>query len=69
CNNVKQMKDTFEQLSLFENVEENIDQEKLNHTILEIQKKYGKNAIIKGTNLEQGATTLERNKQIGGHKA
>ncbi|MGM9946831.1 DinB/UmuC family translesion DNA polymerase [Floccifex sp.] len=69
CNNVKKMNETFEQLSLFETVEENIEQEKLNQTILDIQKKYGKNAIVKGTNLEQGATTLERNTQIGGHKA
>jgi DNA polymerase V len=37
--------------------------------MLEIKKKYGKNAIIKGMNLEEGATTLERNEQIGGHKA
>lgn len=37
--------------------------------LLEIQKKYGKNAIVKGMNLEEGATTMERNQQIGGHKA
>lgn len=37
--------------------------------MLEIKKKYGKNAILKGMNLEEGATTLDRNKQIGGHKA
>lgn len=37
--------------------------------ILRIQKKYGKNAILKGMNLEDGATTIERNGQIGGHKA
>jgi len=37
--------------------------------MLEIKKKYGKNAILKGMNLEDGATTLDRNKQIGGHKA
>ena len=38
-------------------------------TVLEIQKKYGKNAILKGMNLEEGATARERNRQIGGHKA
>jgi DNA polymerase V len=38
-------------------------------TILEIRRKYGKNAILKGVNFEEGATTIERNKQIGGHKA
>ena len=37
--------------------------------MLDIKKKYGKNAILKGTNLEKGATTIERNRQIGGHKA
>ena len=37
--------------------------------VLTIQKKYGKNAILKGMNLEEGATSVDRNKQIGGHKA
>ena len=41
----------------------------MQQAILSIKKKYGKNAIIKGTNLEEGAMTVERNKQIGGHKA
>ncbi len=37
--------------------------------VLEIRKKYGKNAILKGMNLEEGATARMRNKQIGGHRA
>jgi DNA polymerase V len=37
--------------------------------MLSIKKKYGKNAILKGTNLQEGGTTIERNRQIGGHKA
>lgn len=37
--------------------------------MLAIKKKYGKNAILKGINLQEGATTIDRNKQIGGHKA
>ena len=37
--------------------------------ILEIKKKYGKNAILKGMSLEEGATMADRNRQIGGHKA
>ena len=37
--------------------------------VLDIRKKYGKNAILKGMNLEEGATAMERNRQIGGHKA
>ena len=36
---------------------------------LEIIRRFGKNAILKGTNLEEGATTRDRNEQIGGHKA
>lgn len=41
----------------------------LQEAILSVKKKYGKNAILKGMNLEEGATTIERNRQIGGHKA
>ena len=37
--------------------------------VIQIKKKYGKNAIIKGMNLEDGATAMDRNRQIGGHKA
>ena len=37
--------------------------------ILTIQKKYGKNALLKGMNLCEGATAKDRNRQIGGHKA
>ncbi len=37
-------------------------------TILNIKKKYGKNAILKGMNLKEGATSIDRNNQIGGHK-
>ena len=44
-------------------------EKKMQLAILDIKKKYGKNAIIKGTNLEEGAMTMKRNKQIGGHKA
>jgi len=40
---------------------------KMQEAILGIKKKYGKNAILKGMNLEEGATAQERNKQIGGH--
>ena len=36
---------------------------------MEIKKKYGSNAILKGMNFEEGATTKDRNKSIGGHKA
>ena len=43
-------------------------EKKLQNTILEIKNKYGKNAILKGMNYLEGATTKERNGQIGGHK-
>lgn len=42
---------------------------KIQKAILDIQKKYGKNAILKGMNFVDGATAIERNRQIGGHKA
>lgn len=41
----------------------------LQNAMLRIQKRYGKNAILKGTNLQECATTVERNNQVGGHKA
>ena len=50
--------------------EENREREKrMQKTVIDIKKKYGKNAILKGMNLEEGATAKERNQQIGGHKA
>ena len=41
----------------------------LQHVLLNIKNKFGKNAILKGANLQEGAMTIERNQQIGGHKA
>lgn len=41
----------------------------LQHTILDIKKRFGKNALLRGLNFEKGATGQERNRQIGGHKA
>lgn len=41
----------------------------LQEAVLSVKKKFGKNAILKGINLEEGATATERNKQIGGHRA
>ena len=42
---------------------------KIQTAILNIKKQFGKNAILKGLNYEEGATAKERNEQIGGHKA
>ena len=65
----------YEQINLFTNYEEiekNQEKEKkenkLQHVLIDIKKKYGKNAILKGMNFEEGGTTIERNEQIGGHK-
>jgi len=67
---------SYEQLDIFsigvKSEEETIREEKekrLQSAMLSIQGRYGKNAVLKGTNLEEGATTMERNRQIGGHKA
>ncbi len=49
---------------------ERLEKEKIRQkTILELQKQFGKNAVLKGMNFEEGATARERNTQIGGHKA
>lgn len=44
-------------------------EKRLQQATLQIKKKYGKNAVLKGMNLEEGANTIQRNKTIGGHKA
>ena len=83
CNLVNESKAkneiVYEQLDLFSNsVERSLENEKeklqqkdelkLQHVLLNIKNKYGKNAILKGMNLEDGATTIDRNSQVGGHK-
>jgi DNA polymerase V len=64
-----------EQLDFFSNVDElkndrdDLESEnKLQHVMIDIKKKYGKNSILKAMDLSDGATTIDRNKQIGGHK-
>lgn len=70
----------YEQMNLFtdykienqkrEEEQAELDRERrMQEAVLSIKKKYGKNAILKGMNLQEGATTIDRNKQIGGHKA
>ncbi len=44
-------------------------EKKLQQAMVNLKQRYGKNAVLKGTDLEEGATTIERNSQIGGHKA
>ena len=61
------------QMSLFDEGREDTEalerEKRRQRAILTIQKKYGKNALLKGMNLEEGATARDRNGQIGGHKA
>jgi len=59
----------YDQLSLFSNNIDNLDTEKqLQKTIIDLKIRYGKNVILRGMNFRDGATTIERNKQIGGHR-
>ena len=48
---------------------EEAKEKNIQHAMLDIQKKFGKNAILKGMDLQEGATARERNATIGGHKA
>ena len=76
----EELRGGYEQLDLFTNyAAERTQREeeqaalakerKRQETVIAIQKKYGKNSMLKGMNFEDGATTKERNHQIGGHKA
>ena len=63
-------KSEFEQLSFFEKEDADIKRNtQIQKAVIGIKKKYGKNSILKGINLKDGATTRERNEQIGGHKS
>jgi DNA polymerase V len=71
-------KPVYEQLDLFtcQNIDENKNEKeeleeelRLQKTIIDIKKKFGKNSILKVMDLQKGATTKDRNKEIGGHKA
>ena len=72
--------ETYEQMDLFtdyeqknkekqEKEEERRKEKQIQKAILNVQKKYGKNALIKGMSLQEGATTMERNRPIGGQHA
>lgn len=69
-----------EQLDFFSDFEEKqanrekedtaLEREKnMQKAIIELKHRYGKNAVLRGMNLEEGATTISRNSQVGGHKA
>ena len=72
--------DACEQMDLFVDYEtmqewkrrkeaEQAREKKIQSTVLDIKRRFGKNAILKGTALEEGATSRERNQKIGGHQA
>ena len=76
----KNQEESFEQMSLFvdydkkeqeakEKAAKDAKEKALQKATLEIQKKFGKTAIVRGTSYEEGATGLDRARQIGGHKA
>lgn len=73
-------KETFEQMDLFTDYQERARkrakeeaelarEKRMQKALLDIKKKYGKNAVLKGMNFQEGATARDRNEQIGGHKA
>ena len=75
-----QRQEKVEQMDLFTDYEAKAEQQKeeaaaharerkIQEAMLDIKKKYGKNAILKGLNFEEGATAKDRNRQIGGHQA
>ena len=76
-NEIKEEK-TLEQFDLFTNYEildkkreeekrKEEEENKLQHIIIDIKNKYGKNSILRGMNFEEGSTAIDRNSQIGGH--
>lgn len=79
ANNVTNIADekekSYEQIDLFTNYEEvnknrkkEADELRIQKAMIDIKQKYGKNAIVKGMNLQKEGTTIERNGQIGGHR-
>lgn len=66
-NNV--VNEVFMQYDFFTDPAELERENSMQHAILNIKKKFGKNAILRGTNFETGSTMVERNSQIGGHKS
>jgi len=61
--------EVYEQYDLFTNTADLERDHSLQLAVLKIKGKYGKNAILRGMNFEEGATTRDRNRQIGGHKS
>lgn len=80
ADKLKKGTDEFEQMDLFTDYAardkakqlkeaESLKEKNMQKAVLSIKKKYGKNAILKGMNFEEGATARDRNRQVGGHRA
>ena len=67
CNRIEP--EGYVQYDLFSDPEELERDRKLSKATLDIKKRFGKNALVRGMDLQEGATTMERNRQIGGHKS
>jgi len=65
CGNLEKKESV--QLNLFDNTEENLEEKNINLTVDQIKMKYGKNSLLKATNLLDDSTAIERNKKTGGH--
>lgn len=63
------IEEKYRQYDLFTDPQKLEKERKIQEAMLNIKRKFGKNAILRGMSLEEGATTKERNQQIGGHKA
>ena len=67
CNNVSD--DGYEQIGLFDTAESQDKNHRIQDALIKIKKQFGRNAVFKGMDLNESATTIERNRQIGGHKS
>lgn len=67
CNHI--VNDAYEQYDLFTDQTELEKDKKLQIAALEIKERFGKNALVRGMDLQEAGTTIERNRQIGGHKS
>jgi len=67
CNNI--VNQAYKQYDLFTDPAEQEKDRKLQKAALEIKEKFGKNALVRGMDLQEAGTTIERNRQIGCHKS
>ncbi len=67
CHDVA--REAYEQLELFSDPAEAERDRKIQKTVIEIKKRYGRNAIVRGMDLQEAGTAMQRNRQIGGHRS